>query len=60
MADLQHPSGQDRNTRRLTAARRVVIKVGSSLLINETSGELDQDWLDSLVDDLAMLHRRAQ
>lgn len=60
MADLQHPSGQDRNAHRLTGARRVVIKVGSSLLVNETSGELDQDWLDSLVDDLAMLHRRAQ
>ena len=46
--------------RRLAEARRVVIKVGSSLLVNETSGELDQDWLDSLVDDLAALHRRSQ
>lgn len=60
MPDLQQPYGRNNNTRRLTEARRIVVKVGSSLLIKETSGELNQDWLDSLVDDLAALHRRAQ
>lgn len=48
------------NLRRLTAARRVVIKVGSSLLVDESSGELNQRWLDSLVDDLVRFHRRGQ
>ena len=34
--------------------RRLVIKVGSSLLVDD-SGELNRAWLDSLADDLAML-----
>ena len=32
--------------------RRVVVKVGSSLLV-ESNGELRQSWLDSLADDIA-------
>lgn len=48
------------NLRLLTAARRVVVKVGSSLLVNELSDELDQAWLDALIDDLARLHGRGQ
>ncbi len=45
---------------RLAAARRVVVKVGSSLLVRDGDGALDQQWLDGLVDDLATLHRRGQ
>lgn len=48
------------NLRLLTAARRVVVKVGSSLLVNDQDGELDQVWLDALVDDLVRLHARGQ
>jgi glutamate 5-kinase len=48
------------NLRLLTAARRVVVKVGSSLLVNDLDGELDQVWLDALVDDLVSLHGRGQ
>jgi glutamate 5-kinase len=51
---------QLRNIRRLAEARRVVVKIGSSLLVNEQSGELDQIWLDALIDDVVMLHRRGQ
>lgn len=51
---------QLRNSRRLAEARRVVVKVGSSLLVDEQSGELDQVWLDALIDDVVMLHRRGQ
>lgn len=36
--------------------RRLVVKVGSSLLV-EDSGELNRAWLDSLADDLAALAR---
>ena len=36
--------------------RRLVVKVGSSLLVND-SGELNRAWLDSLADDLAALAR---
>jgi glutamate 5-kinase len=37
---------------------RVVVKVGSSLLVDRERGALKQDWLDALVADIAALHRR--
>jgi glutamate 5-kinase len=40
----------------LEAYRRLVIKVGSSLLIGE-DGELNRAWLDGLAEDIANLHR---
>jgi glutamate 5-kinase len=36
--------------------RRIVIKVGSSLLIDPAAGRLKQAWLASLVEDIAALH----
>jgi glutamate 5-kinase len=44
-------------TPRLTDFRRIVVKVGSSLLVDSGGGRLNQDWLASLADDLAALHR---
>ena len=41
----------------LTSARRIVVKVGSALLVN-TDGTLRAAWLDSLAHDLAGLKRR--
>ncbi len=38
----------------LSDYRRLVVKVGSSLLVNE-SGQLNRRWLESLADDLAEL-----
>ncbi len=40
-----------------TDFRRLVIKVGSSLLINE-QGDLDRSWLSGLADDIAGLHAK--
>ncbi len=37
--------------------RRVVVKVGSSLLVDSQAGKLREAWLASLADDLAALHR---
>jgi glutamate 5-kinase len=37
--------------------RRIVVKVGSSLLVDSGGGRLNQDWLTSLAEDLAALHR---
>ena len=39
--------------------RRLVVKVGSSLLIND-DGNLDRPWLDALAIDLAERHRAGQ
>ncbi len=40
-----------------TAARRIVVKVGSALLVDRTTGKLRADWLDSLADDVARLSK---
>src|SRR6202167_6024833 len=45
------------NTPRLADFRRIVVKVGSSLLVDAQAGKLKESWLASLADDLAGLHR---
>jgi glutamate 5-kinase len=47
-----------RPERGLATARRIVVKIGSALLVQEPSGEIRRPWLDALSDDLAAL--RAQ
>jgi glutamate 5-kinase len=41
----------------LTAFRRIVVKVGSSLLVDHQAGALKRDWLVSLAADIAELHK---
>jgi glutamate 5-kinase len=43
----------------LIAARRVVLKIGSALLVGD-DGEIRRTWLDALVDDIARCRRRGQ
>jgi glutamate 5-kinase len=52
----------DRKTaaRRLTDAKRVVIKVGSALLVDGEKGRLNRSWLESFVADVARLRKRGQ
>jgi len=40
----------------LTDFRRIVVKVGSALLVDAQAGRLRQTWLESLTADLAALH----
>src|SRR5436309_3342855 len=40
----------------LTDFRRVVVKVGSSLIVNASAWRVNEDWLASLTEDLAWLH----
>ena len=42
----------------LASFRRIVVKVGSSLLVDQAKGELKAAWLEALADDLADLHAR--
>jgi glutamate 5-kinase len=42
-------------TRSPEAFRRIVVKVGSALLVDSASGKLKTDWLSALVADLASL-----
>jgi glutamate 5-kinase len=61
---MERPLMIDRRTNRsptpLTAARRIVVKVGSALLVDPRSGRLNRSWLKTLIDDLLRLHRRGQ
>jgi len=45
-----------RDTPQLTDFRRIVVKVGSSLLVDAKAGRLNEAWLASLAADLAALH----
>lgn len=45
---------------RIAAARRIVIKIGSALLVERASGRLDAPWFEDLVADIARLRRRGQ
>ena len=44
----------------LAAARRVVVKVGSALLVEAQTGRINYPWLESLVEDLLRLRQRGQ
>src|SRR5205807_2008722 len=53
---LGHFSRRPMTTPRLTDFRRIVVKVGSALLVDSRAGALNEAWLTSLADDLAELH----
>jgi glutamate 5-kinase len=44
----------------LLTARRVVVKVGSALLVDQETGRLNRGWLESLIEDLVRLRKRGQ
>lgn len=51
-------SDQHRSASPLLRARRLVIKVGSALLVETHSGQVNRAWLETLAADIAMLHAR--
>src|SRR6516162_2050338 len=54
--DVVHHQRMPSAPPKLTDFRRLVIKVGSSLLVDSERGRLDHDWLASLAQDIAQLH----
>jgi len=44
----------------LAEARRIVVKIGSALLVDETTGQVHRTWLDALAEDLAARHGAGQ
>jgi glutamate 5-kinase len=44
----------------LLQARRIVVKIGSALLVDDDSGNIRRTWLDALADDVAQCRRRGQ
>ena len=52
-------TGND-NASPLLQARRVVVKVGSALLVEAASGNVNRAWLETLASDIARLRARGQ
>jgi glutamate 5-kinase len=48
------------NATPLTRARRIVVKVGSALLVDSASGLVNRPWLQTLIEDLLRLRERGQ
>ena len=44
----------------ITKARRIVVKVGSALLVDGATGRLNRAWLETLTEDLVWLRKRGQ
>ena len=42
----------------LTSSKRLVVKIGSSILVDEAKGEIRRDWLEALTRDVAGLHKK--
>ena len=45
---------------RLAKARRVVVKIGSALLVEKSTGRVNRAWLETLAADVAKLRARGQ
>jgi len=52
------PNDQTHSASPLLRARRVVIKVGSALLVDARNARLNRAWLETLAADIARLHAR--
>ncbi|HLO78982.1 MAG TPA: glutamate 5-kinase [Magnetospirillum sp.] len=44
----------------IAEARRLIVKIGSSLLVDDASGQIRREWMDSLCDDVARAKARGQ
>jgi len=44
----------------LADSKRIVVKIGSALLVDDDSGKLRHDWLDALAEDIAARHAAGQ
>ena len=49
------PAGRSGST--LRGVKRLVVKIGSALLVEESRGEIRRAWLDALADDVAALRK---
>lgn len=57
MTDHIAPSSGTGPAGAFTRAERLVVKIGSALLVDQASGELRQDWLRALIEDVAAIRR---
>ncbi|WP_439816980.1 glutamate 5-kinase [Zavarzinia sp. CC-PAN008] len=60
MAALPMIAAEPNPSDRLKAAARVVLKIGSALLVDQGTGQLRTAWLAALAQDIALLRERGQ
>ncbi len=53
-------TGAARGIARLAKARRVVVKIGSALLVEGSTGRVNRAWLETLAADVAVMRERGQ
>jgi len=58
--DLMTIADRKLASRRLTDAKRIVVKVGSTLLVDSDKGRLNRSWLESLAADVAACRKRGK
>ncbi|MCC8977854.1 glutamate 5-kinase [Bradyrhizobium sp. 10BB] len=49
-----------RSRQTLASARRIILKIGTALIVEQGSGKVREVWLDTLADDIARIRRRGQ
>jgi len=50
-------AGANANLEAFDMAKRIVVKIGSSLFVDASTGQLDRPWLEALAEDIADLAR---
>ena len=55
-----HAMNPQRQSTDITAGKRIVIKIGSALLVDEKSGIIRREWLEALASDIAACRARGQ
>ena len=53
-------SARSQTTGYLAAAKRVVVKIGSALLVDDATGGIRRRWLEALSDDVAAMRSEGQ
>ena len=51
---------QKSNFELIKSSKRLVVKVGSKLLVDETDGKIRESWLNSLCEDIARWKAKGQ
>jgi glutamate 5-kinase len=50
----------ERGGNRLAKTKRLVVKIGSTLLVDESSGRIRRDWLEALAEDVAAMRAQSR
>ncbi|TIX59933.1 MAG: glutamate 5-kinase, partial [Mesorhizobium sp.] len=56
----RHPVAAATGSVQLRSAQRLVVKIGSALLVDEVTGDLRSAWLETLAADIVRLFARGQ